>query len=153
MVHQPLISSILLRWRHLWWAFSFKIYSHNQNQQVFIIYDWTLLSKAIKIHSHNQNCQAYISYSTVVLYSRDRYEIIGLRKISHFIEQPCSSVCLKTALAMHQSCSNNAVQCSTLAKQSGKSNISIYSKLLKFQASPKFRLPDRRSACCKTQFR
>ena len=27
-------------------------------------------------------------------------------------------------------------QCSTLAKQSGKSNISIYSKLLKLQASP-----------------
>ena len=33
-------------------------------------------------------------------------------------------------------------QCSTLAKQSGKSNISIYSKLLKFQALPKFCLLD-----------
>ena len=35
------------------------------------------------------------SYSTVVLYSRDQYEIIGLLKISHSIKQPCSSVCLK----------------------------------------------------------
>ena len=40
-------------------------------------------------------------------------------------------------------------QCSTLAKQSRKLNISIYSKLLKFQASPKFRQP----ACGKTWFR
>ena len=38
-------------------------------------------------------------------------------------------------------------QCGTLAKQSGKSNISIYSKLLKFQASSKFRVPDRQTAC------
>ena len=36
----------------------------------------------------------YISYSTVVLYSRDQYEIIGLRKILHSIKQPCSSICL-----------------------------------------------------------
>ena len=40
-------------------------------------------------------------------------------------------------------------QYSTLAKQSGKSNFSIYSKLLKFQASPKFHRP----ACRKTRFR
>ena len=46
----------------------------------------------------------YISYNTVVLYSRDRYEIIGLRKSSHSIKQPCSSICLKKAFAMHQSC-------------------------------------------------
>ena len=45
----------------------------------------------------------------IVLYSRDRYEIIGLRKSSHSIKQPCSSICLKKAFAMHQSCSNNAV--------------------------------------------
>ena len=45
-----------------------------------------------------------ISYNTVVLYSRDRYEIIGLRKSSHSIKQPCSSICLKKAFAMHQSC-------------------------------------------------
>ena len=36
----------------------------------------------------------YISYSMVVLYSRDQYEIIGLRKISHSIKKPCSSICL-----------------------------------------------------------
>ena len=40
-------------------------------------------------------------------------------------------------------------QSSTLDKQSGKSNISIYSKFLKFQALPKFC----RSACRKTRFR
>ena len=38
-------------------------------------------------------------------------------------------------------------QYSTLAKQSGKSNFSIYSKLLKFQASPKFRQPASQPAC------
>ena len=45
----------------------------------------------------------------VVLYSKDQYEIIGLLKISHSIKQPCSSVCLKKALEMHQKCLNNAV--------------------------------------------
>ena len=45
-----------------------------------------------------------LSYNTVVLYSRDRYEIIGLLKISHSIKQPCSSVYLKKALEMHQKC-------------------------------------------------
>ena len=34
----------------------------------------------------------------VVLYSRDRYEIIGLRKSSHSIKQPCSSIYLKKHL-------------------------------------------------------
>ena len=45
----------------------------------------------------------------VVLYSRDQYKIIGLLKISHSIKQPCSNVCLKKALEMHQKCLNNAV--------------------------------------------
>ena len=45
-----------------------------------------------------------LSYSTVVLYSRDRYEIIGLLKLSHSIKQPCSSVSLKKASEMHQKC-------------------------------------------------
>ena len=54
-------------------------------------------------------CPIYISYSTVVLYSGDRYEIIGLLKISDSIKQPCSSGCLKKSLEMHQKCSNNAV--------------------------------------------
>ena len=63
--------------------------------------------------------------------SRDRYEIIGLCKISHSIKQPCRSVCLKKSV-------RNAY---TLAKQSEKLNILIYSKLLKIQASPNFRLP------------
>ena len=46
----------------------------------------------------------HLSYNTVVLYSRDRYEIIGLLKISHSIKQPCNSVCLKKAPEMHQKC-------------------------------------------------
>ena len=46
----------------------------------------------------------YISYNTVVLCSRDQYEIIGLLKISHSIKQPCSSACLKKAPEMHQKC-------------------------------------------------
>ena len=83
-----------------------------------------------------------ISYSTVVLYSRDQYEIIGLCKISHSIKQPCGSICLKRV----SNASNLLKKCSTLAKQSGKSNIPIYSKLLKIQALPKFRLPNCRTA-------
>ena len=50
-----------------------------------------------------------VSYNTVVLYSRDRYEIIGLLKLSHPIKQPCSSVCLKKAPEMHQKCQKDAV--------------------------------------------
>ena len=49
-------------------------------------------------------CSQSLSYSTVVLYSRDRYEIIGLLKLSHSIKQPCSSVSLKKASEMHQKC-------------------------------------------------
>ena len=45
-----------------------------------------------------------LSYNTVVLYSRDRYEIIGLHKNSHSIKKTCSSICLKKAFAIHQSC-------------------------------------------------
>ena len=45
----------------------------------------------------------------VVLYSKDRYEIIELLKLSHSIKQPYSSVCLKKAQEMHQKCLNNAV--------------------------------------------
>ena len=44
-----------------------------------------------------------ISYIAVAMYSRDRYKIIGLREISHFIKQPCRNVCLEKALQMHQS--------------------------------------------------
>ena len=77
----------------------------------------------------------YKSFIEVVMNSRDQYEIIGLCKISYFIKQPCRSVCWKKHSKLLK-------QCSTLAKQSGKSNILIYNKLLKFQASPKFRLPD-----------
>ena len=70
--------------------------------------------------------------------SRDQYEIIGLHKISHSIKQPCRSVCLKKVLE----CIKVSETIHALAKQRGKSNISIYSKLLKFQASPKFCLTD-----------
>ena len=44
------------------------------------------------------------SYNTVVLYSRDPYEIIGLHKSLHSIKQPCSSIYLKKTFAMHRSC-------------------------------------------------
>ena len=37
----------------------------------------------------DDSVHTYVSYSMVVLYSRDRYEIIGLLKISHSIKQPC----------------------------------------------------------------
>ena len=82
----------------------------------------------------------FLSYSTctVVPYSRDRYEIIGLLNISHSIKQPCSSVCLKKALEMHQKCLNNAVPLLTKMKNR---KILIYSKLLKCHTSPKIRLP------------
>ena len=40
----------------------------------------------------------YISYIAVAMYNRDRYEIIGLCEISHFIKQPCKNVCLEKAL-------------------------------------------------------
>ena len=43
----------------------------------------------------------YVSYNTEVLCSRDRYEIMGVLKISHSIKQPCSSVCLKKVLEMY----------------------------------------------------
>ena len=58
--------------------------------------------------------------------SNDQYEIIGLHKISHFI-----NVCLEKAL----NASKLLKQCSTLAKQSRKLIILIYSRLLKFQIS------------------
>ena len=41
----------------------------------------------------------YIYHTT--RYCRDRYEIIGLLKLSHSIKQPCSSVCLKKAPEMY----------------------------------------------------
>ena len=52
-----------------------------------------------------------VSFIVVALNSRDRYEFIGLRKISHSIKQLCKSDCLKV-LEMHQ-------QCSTSPKQNG----------------------------------
>ena len=64
-------------------------------------------------------------------------EIIGLYKISHSIKQPCRSVCLKKSINL-RNVSKLLKQCSTLTKQSGKSNVSVYSKLLKFQAMHKF---------------
>ena len=66
--------------------------------------------------------------------SRDQYEI-EFRKISHFIIQTCR-------IKSGRSASKLLKQCSTLAKQSRKSNILIYSKLLKFQTLPKSCLLD-----------
>ena len=82
--------------------------------------------------SLSYNNYIILSYIAVAMYSRDRYKIIGLRKISHFIKQPCRNAYLEKVLQLHQS---------TLAKQSGKSNFLIYSELLKFQGSAKFRQP------------
>ena len=42
-----------------------------------------------------QGSAVMLSYNMVVLYSKDRYEIIGLRKSSHSIKQPCNSIYLK----------------------------------------------------------
>ena len=39
-----------------------------------------------------------ISFIAVPMNTRDRYEIVGLRKISHFLQQPCRNVCLEKAL-------------------------------------------------------
>ena len=72
-----------------------------------------------------------LSVIAVAMNRRDRHEIIGLHKISHSIKQPCSSVCLKKALKL-------AEKCCTLTKQSGKSNILIYSKRLNFRSSINF---------------
>ena len=60
-----------------------------------------------------------ISYIAVAMYSRDQYEIIGLRKISHFIKQPCRNVCLEKNVI---NASKLLKQFSMLAKQGGKSN-------------------------------
>ena len=51
----------------------------------------------------------------VAMNNKDRYKIIGLCKFSHSLKQPFS-VSLRNILK----------QCSTLDKQSGKLNISIY---------------------------
>ena len=67
------------------------------------------------------------SFIGVAMNIRDQYEIIGLRKISHSITQPCSSTCLKK-----KALRNELKQCCALTKQSEKSNIFIHSKLLKF---------------------
>ena len=64
-----------------------------------------------------------VSFIAVAMNNRDQCKIIGLCKISHSIKQPCRSVCLKKAVEKIQ-----------------------YSKLLKFQASPKFCLTNCQTA-------
>ena len=39
-----------------------------------------------------------LSFIAVAMNSRDRYEIIGLCEISHFIKQPCRNFCLEKVL-------------------------------------------------------
>ena len=68
----------------------------------------------------------------VELYNRDRYEIIGLREISHFIKQSCRNVCLEKCYK----CIKAAETMQT--KQSRKPNILIYSKLSNFKPRPNF---------------
>ena len=36
-----------------------------------------------------------VSFIAVAMNSRDRYEIIGLCEISHFLKQPCRNFCLE----------------------------------------------------------
>ena len=96
-----------------------------------------------------------LSFIAVAMNSRDRYKILGLREFSHFIKQPCRNVCLDKNVIITLKLLK---QCSTLAKQCGKLNILIYSKLLKFQASPKFHHSASQSAVrlgsdrCKSDF-
>ena len=78
------------------------------------------------------------SFITVTINSRDRYEIIGLRKISYY---KLNNLVEELAWKKHQKCIKVAETMQYLwAKQSRTSNILIHSKLLKFEASPKFRL-------------
>ena len=49
--------------------------------------------------------QSTVLFIVVAMNSRDRYEIIAwVHQISHFLKQPCSNICLKKALEMHQRC-------------------------------------------------
>ena len=94
----------------------------------------------------NRLTAIYIGGSTEGLY-RDAFLFIlwyFFYKILHHLQNLCSAqhylvvmFAWKQVLEMH--CRNNAV--ATMAKQSGKLNISISSKLLKFQVLPKFRFP------------
>ena len=83
------------------YAYTFKVFICRSQRYIQLIF-WIATPKFKNPLSYMYN--GLISYNTVVLYSRDRYEIIGLRKSSHSIKQPCSSICLKKAFAMHQSC-------------------------------------------------
>ena len=60
--------------------------------------------------------------------SREGCKIIGFRKILRCSKQPSNRVCLKR----RENASNLLKQCCTLAKQSGKSNISILQQGLIF---------------------
>ena len=64
-----------------------------------------------------------LSLIVVAMNSRDQYEIIGFHKISHFIST------LQKCLPENsiRDASKLLKQCSTLAKQSGKLNILIFS--------------------------
>ena len=69
------------------------------------------VAKIETIRGDGWNCQILrqehtceFSFIVVAMNSRDRYEIIRLWEISHFIKQPCRNVCLEKALEMHQSC-------------------------------------------------
>ena len=63
---------------------------------------WVHKNATIKKRVEGLLCQkykyGYLDDITVVLYSRDRYEIIGLHKISHFTKQPCRNICLEKVL-------------------------------------------------------
>ena len=65
----------------------------------FLLYVMCPLIKATIVAQESLNL-----FIVVTMNSRDQYEIIGICKTSHSIKQPCSSVCLKKALEIHQKC-------------------------------------------------
>ena len=102
-----------------------------------IVHETTLIRMYIKqLYIKCDTMYHSLQYVAMNSNSRDRYKIIGLCDIPHFIKQLCRNFCLEKKSVINAS--KLLKKCSTLAKQSEKSNISIHSKLLKFQALPKF---------------
>ena len=69
-----------------------------------------------EVLNDSQKQVTIILFITVTMNSRDRYEIIGLHKISHFINNLAEMFAWKNII----NAPKLLIQCSTLAKQSGK---------------------------------
>ena len=54
-----------------------------------------VLQKFVHAYTVRMYDNIHVSFIVVTMNSKDRYEIIGLCKISHSIKQPCGSICLK----------------------------------------------------------